>query len=239
MKKLLLTLSLAASLATLHAGPQEVAFAGSSFGRSEVKSILENVVGRMPDGVHYVEFGDAIPAEEFKNFGLIVIATGVSTAYTPDEAAIIENYIREGGRLLLIHQAYRSIREAEGMNRKSDLSHFESWLGPGRSTFFRTPVECTVNTPDDPLLTGVFRQNPQPHWLTANILLKNPEFENLIGSDEGILVGRKRIDKGVVYYLGSELFRMKLAMYKDRHADSVSWAQLIENILLDRPSTTP
>lgn len=223
-------------MASALAGDREIAFAGEGFGAAEVKSILVNVVGRVPDALQYVEFGSEIPVEEFQKFGVVVLATKVAAAYTAEQAQVMEAYVRQGGRVLLIHQAYRSIMEpgeTEGMRGKGEFPHFESWLGKGRSYYVKAGLECAVNLPDDPLLAGVLKKNPAPVWLNGHIFLRNPEFENLIGMDDYILVGRKRVGSGTVYYLGSELFRMKLPQYKEKHADAVSWGQLIENILTD------
>ncbi len=240
MKKTLVRLALCAlslgMTVTASAQDREVAFAGDEYGAAEVKSILTNVVGRVPDDIRYVEYGPTIPAEDFQKFGMVVLATKVADAYTPEQAQVIEAYVRQGGRLLLIHQVYRSMmepRDVETMRGKAEFPHFESWLGKGRSMYVKQGLECAVNEPDDPLFAGVLKRNPAPEWLKGGIFLKNPEFENLIGRDDYILVGRKRVGAGTVYYLGSELFRMKLPMYKERHADSISWAQLIENILTD------
>lgn len=208
---------------------EKIALAGEGYGRTEVKSIIEYVLHRELSSVDYEDQGDFLPAEEFEKYSMVILAgMPPERAYTVEESMKIYEYVENGGRLLLIHQAPKMFSIAEG--RKDEDFAF------GRSYYIRdteSVPENTVNRPDSPLLAGAFEAAKQPFWLRGNVMLKSMEWENLIGSEAFILVGHRDIGKGKAYYAGSELFRLLIRAKTDGSPDVEGWIQILKNMISD------
>lgn len=203
--------------------------AGDGYGRSEVKSLIESVFNSELPNVVYEDCGEFLTPEEFSKYRMVVLAGGNSIrSYTSEETAQIEDYVRKGGRLLLINQSPKMFSLADGQVDRDSSYLF------GRSYFRRDNPECTIYQPDSPLLAGALKENPAPFWLQANVLLKNPDWENIIGSDDFILVGQRAIENGKVYYAGTELFRILKRSREQNVADAEGWVAILKNILSEK-----
>lgn len=202
-------------------------------GTAEAASIIRNLSETESGSVDFEEFREGLPASEFSNYALVILTPGTDNAptlsYSPADCAVIEEYVAKGGRLLLIQQAPKLLRLTEGDSDKgSDYLY-------GRSYYHRDGVACEVMVPEDPLLKGVLDANPAPHWFHASVLLAHDAFQNIIGGNGQILVGRAKFGDGAVYYVGHELFRMQLPSRLERHADADSWKHLLLNIIQEKP----
>lgn len=197
-------------------------------GKTESRSIMNNMLDTEASSITIEVFEDGLPAADFSKYELVILAPTIEYAYSPEDCGVIEEFVLQGGRLLLIQQAPKKLRITEdNQDRVSDYLF-------GRSYYYKDRISCMVLEAEDRLLKGVLDANPEPEWLTADVLLNNPEFETLIGNDGRILVGRMKKGKGTVYYVGHELFRMQLVQRPERHADAGSWKTLLANIILDR-----
>jgi hypothetical protein len=206
---------------------------GTSYGRSEVKSLVRNVLQReLPDAI-YEECGEKLAPEDFHNYRLVILAGSNEESYTPEQSSVIEQYLKEGGKILLIGQAAKNIRvEDDGIDRAS------AYL-LGRSFYAREGADCQVLAGNHKLLDGVFDESPTPFWLNGSVMLRSPDWECLIGatdkSGEIILVGVREIGSGKAYFVGSESFRMESQAKSNSVPleDFNAWVRLLKNILSD------
>lgn len=205
-----------------------IALVGEGYGRIEVKSIIEHVLNGMLPQMTYEDCGEFLEASEFPKYRLVVIAgMNATRTYTSDETVQIENYVRQGGKLLLIHQAPKMFSVTDA-NKSRDAAYLF-----GRSYYIREAQEASVFQPEAKILEGAFEQVSQPRWLWGNVRLKSPEWESYVGLDDYILVGRRAMDAGVAYYLGSELFRLLSLEKSEPGSGAEGWARILKNIFVD------
>lgn len=209
----------------LQADPLIGLVGGDGYGRTEVQSIIRNVLEReLPQEV-YEDCGEFLAPEDFSKYRLVVLAGPHSDrSYTSEEVGRIEDYIRQGGNLLLINQSPKMFPVVEDKDQDS------SYLF-GRSYYLRDNPTASVFQPDADMLQGAFVQGSNPSWLQGTVMLKGPEWESFVGKDDFILVGRRSLEKGRVYYLGSELFRLLQADKNNGTADAEGWVKILTNVL--------
>ena len=199
---------------------------GDSPGQSEIKSILQNVILAERPAVQHEEQMRFLEASAFARYRMVVIAGRAERAYSAEESQVIEEYIKGGGKLLLIHEAPLSFPATTAESGHNEAFFF------GRSYYRRDNPLCEILRPKDPVLSGALQGNNSPFWLHGVILLKNPEWDNLIGSGDLILVGRRKMERGEVYFLGHELFRLMANASKEGKGEDVEgWRQILKNIL--------
>jgi len=204
--------------------------AGNGYGRSEVQSIIRNVLDRELPQVVYEECGDYLSPEDYSKYRMVVLAGPNSDRpYTAEEVAKIEDYIRRGGNLLLINQSPKMFPVVEG--RAGDSSCLF-----GRSYYLRNNPNAFVLQPDAEILQGAFEHGENPSWLQGNVMLKGPDWDAFIGLKDFILVGQLTLEKGHVYYLGSELFRLQSNEKKTGGSDVEGWIRILKNILSPKDS---
>lgn len=202
-----------------------VGFVGDGYGKAEVKYLTERVAPEV-DGLSFENCGSELPAKEFSKFRMVVIAGIEVDTYTAEETQIIEDYVRQGGRLVLVQQAPKAFR-ATGGGGDRDLNYLF-----GRSYYLRDNPDCTVYEPENPLFAGALVEEARPFWLNATVMLRGLDWENLIGSNDYILVGRLRLGEGEAYYMGHEVFRLaKTAKEKNQEPALLGWIQIWKNIL--------
>jgi hypothetical protein len=205
---------------------------GTSYGRSEAKSVIKNVLQRQLPDVAFEDCGERLSPENFNKYRLVIITGSDEEAYTPEQTAVIQQYLNAGGKILLIGHAAKNLRVETGVDRPS------SYL-LGRSFYERDGAACQVLAPQHKLLEGVFNEAPSPLWLNASVLLRSPDWENLIGisgeTSESILVGVRTVGAGKAYFVGSESFRMESNLKKNSipEQDFNSWLRLLKNIITD------
>jgi len=216
------------------AEPFSVALVGEGYGKYEIEAISRRVMTEMEGAVVYELCPSKLPAEEFKRFGLVILASSTAEPYRPEETKEIQQYLLAGGKLLLIGTAPRNllIEDAsvseDGRRRRAPQFLF----GPTQSKENSSPA--MVNQSDSPLLSGVFSKTQKPFWLSDGIFLPKADCENIIGVGEEalVLVGRFQVGRGEVYYLGHELFRLvKKAKELDKPEELDGWIQILTNII--------
>lgn len=206
-----------------------IGLAGEGYGAAEIQSIIKNVIDREMGSVVYEVHEGLLPVEEFAKYRLVVLAGANSErTYNAEESEKVNDYVAKGGRLVLIQQAPKNFSMTGG-NRDSDFLF-------GRSYYMRDRPECTVYEPESPLLEGALEPGERPFWLRGSVLLKSPEWENIIGHNEFILVGKRTIGEGTAYYLGSELFRLLIEVRAENADKADGWIRILKNILSEPAS---
>lgn len=201
-----------------------LALVGGGYGTHEVTSIVRNILDQ-EDWV-FESRGTFLPAGEFEKYALVVIASSQDRPYTAAEQEIIRQYLEQGGQLLLIQQAPRNMADAESAAAQSQ------WLGMSQQAIKAIDPEKAV-VAQDPVLKGVVSPaGPRPSWIggSQGVVHLAEGVQALIGEGDRALVARRDVGKGRVYYLGSEVFRLRLANSPHRK-DSESYLTLIRNIL--------
>lgn len=201
---------------------ERIALAGQGYGRTEAQSIINVVFHRDLQSVPYEDVGEFLSADDYRNFGMVVLAgMDAERAYTIEESEKIRDYVEGGGRLVLIRQAPKLF---------PDGTKGGFLFGP--SFYVREGAECEVRQPDASLLAGAI-EGEHPFWLKGNVFLKSLDWENLIGTDTYILVGERRLGQGKLYYLGSELFRLLNESKSGQQGGVEGWVQILKNIFND------
>jgi hypothetical protein len=208
-----------------------IALVGDSYGSHEVTSIIRNILDH--EDWLFEQRGTFLPAEEFKNYSIVVIAHAQERPYTAQEHALIREYLENGGRVLLIQQAPKSLAD--------DLSAgaFFKWFGMKQSRIREIdPAEAVIA--NDKVLAGVIAaEGARPSWISGDQGVDKlaDDIEVLIGAPDRALVARRKVGRGEVYFLGNELFRLRLP--RSKHvADSDSYVTLVRNVLADAAPQT-
>jgi len=201
-----------------------IALVGESYGRHDVRSIIRNILDR--EDWHFEERGGFLPPEEFSNYSVVVIAHSQERPFTSAENARVREYLQNGGNILLLNQAPRRMVDAESKDAGRDWMGFEvdriQPIDPG-----------SANLANDRVLEGVVAPDgARPSWIGGLLGARDlePDVEMLIGGETGTLALRRRVGDGTVYFLGSELFRLRLPS-SPHQPDSDSYVRLIRNIL--------
>ncbi|MFV0338681.1 MAG: hypothetical protein ACK5LK_10630 [Chthoniobacterales bacterium] len=199
-----------------------IALVGASYGKYDTTSITRNILDAS-DWVFENRDG-LLPVNEWSRYSLVIIAHSQKRPYTVEEQAQIEQYLKDGGRLLLLNQAPRSMADDESAEAQYE------WLGmKQRKILAHDPEEISLG--NDAVLKGVAGEK-RPSWLTGDqgVSELSADVEVLIGSGNTALVAKRVVGNGVVYYLGPELFRLRLPR-SPYVADSDSYVRLIRNII--------
>ena len=222
-------LAVGASLA-FGAEPLSVALVGDGYGKYEVNAIAKNVLNELDDICSYQVVEGRLGPEEFGQYDVGVLARTVES-YGPGESREIEKYVTSGGTLVLIGVSPRSLFIVDvGPNDGAVRMRNDSFLF-GSTVFEEGGKEASVFQPDSPLLKDVFAHGSDPLWMMGTVFLPNPDWENIIGHNQNILVGRTSLGKGSVYFFGSELFRLiKAANDAGRPEDVQGWIQILKNL---------
>lgn len=236
--RLFLALMFFAGVRLHGADPLSVALVGDGYGKYEVEAIAKNVLNQLEDVCSYQIVEGKLDPESFRQYGLVVLARTVEP-YNPAETKMIEEYLSDGGKLVLINVAPRSLFIVDrGPGEASKRMQSASFLF-GSTLFEDGGQRASVFQPESPLLKDVLAEGEDPLWLTGTVFLPNPNWENLIGSNQNILVGKTQVGKGTAYFLGSELFRLiKSAKDEGRPDDVQGWIQIFKNILREAAASS-
>jgi hypothetical protein len=215
-----------------------VALVASSYGRYEVKVIVNNVLLASKEReILHEDCGEDIPLADLDKYGLLIVATAIKTPLNEEGFARLEEYIRKGGHLLLIQDAPSSMMGAAASAKVPPFA----WAGFARSIYHKTPQECELLQPEHRILKGVFdeaalKAGKKPEWMARASVLALPkgDMENLIGSQNGCLVGFTTVGKGWVAFLGHEIFRLRTA----KADPEGSWLRIIANLVKDAGAAT-
>ncbi len=201
-----------------------VAMAGQGYGHSEVKALgkwfMEVEASFPPMTVEQLE--GKLDAGRFADFKVVVVASlDKAEHYTPQECEKIEEWLKGGGKLVLVHQGPKAFSTDPAKDRD------QSYLF-GRSFYIRNPTECSVVLPDSPMLKEVFAKGERPAWLRGNIRISGDHWTNIVGDENGLcLIGTREVGSGKVYYLGNELFRIEAGKKAE---DIAAWKMVLRNV---------
>jgi hypothetical protein len=201
-----------------------VALVGDSYGRHDVRSIQRNIFDR--EDWHFEERGGFLSPEEFGDYSMVVIAHSQERPFTTEEHGLIKQYLEKGGNLLLLNQAPRRIVDEESKEAGRE------WMGFDAERI--KPIDpANAHISEDPILKDVAEEDgPRPSWIGGEFGARqwDPDVEVLLGGESGALALHRRVGDGSVYFLGSELFRLRLPS-SPHQPDSGSYVRLIRNIL--------
>src|SRR4051812_26966421 len=132
-------------------GRKPPALVGGSYGRYEIKTILNNALMELEDRQYlYENCGDVVPVARLNEFALVIVATAVEAPLEDPDFRRLEEYVTGGGHLLLIGGAPESLLgSAPKETRDSRLG----WTGLGKA---QKAAKCSVLIPDHRLLEEVF-----------------------------------------------------------------------------------
>ncbi len=206
-----------------------VALVGASYGSYDRISIVRNIFDK--SDWDYEDAGVYLPASEFENYSVVILAHSLEHPYSAEEQKLIRKFVEEGGTLLLLNRVVAKLNEP-----RSEVV-LEDWLG---MTFGSGPelLPEMAQIMDDPVLEGVVEANGavenRPSWISGKYGVRtiSEGVDLLIGGDQMGIVVRKRAGKGVVYFLAHELFRLRAAA-SEHLEQSDSYVRLIHNILAE------
>jgi hypothetical protein len=211
--------------------PKPVALVASSYGKHEVKVIVNNVlIASKEREILFEDLGEEFPTADLDKYGLVIVATAVKTPLDEAGFAKLEAWVKGGGHLLLIQGAGNSLMGAGAASKPTPLG----WAGVGRAQSARNLEGCEVMALGHPALRGVFdeaalKAGKKPEWMSKPTMLADPKagMEALVGTPLGILVGFSPVGKGWVAYLGHEIFRLRNA----KADPDGSWLRILANLV--------
>ena len=204
-----------------------VALVGEDYGWAEAKAVLKNVLETHLSEVTSESIEGRLAPEDFARYRVVVFGGAMTQPYTSEESQRIENYVRDGGKIVLIQQAPKNFRIEDAQERDKDSAYLF-----GRSYYRRDGLPCTVYEPKAPLLEGAFEESQDPFWLQGAVMLRGLEWQNMIGHDDFVLVGQMAMGHGQVYYFGHELFRLLMRGKQDgKEQDVNDWVRMLTNAL--------
>lgn len=216
------------TLSLLQTAPVDapVALVGEGYGWTEVQSITRHVLdAKLPQVIHEA-FQGRLDPEEFNRFRAVVLAGSLETPYSPSESYQIEEWVRGGGTLVLIQQAPKNFFVDEAQSDRATSYLF------GRSYYLRENPLSTVFYPDAAMIEGAFDETPFPFWLSGSVMLRGPQWINIAGNGEFVLIGHLPLDKGSAFYLGHFLFRVQInARRQHLEHEADGWVDILRNIL--------
>lgn len=229
MRKRLLTLTLLAAAVLPALAREGIVLMGDGYGRLEVETIVREVIEKNGLTDEYIPTDGTIPAEEYQRYRVVVIACELKERYTPEELRTIERSIEEGLRLVLIQQAPKALKIDPEAKDTPDAFLF------GMSQMHHQQPRALVLKPDHPLIAGLFDPaNADDPLLEARhfVMLRSDDFDNLIGSENFMLVGTLQKGKGDVIFLGHQLFRLLSARNETpSRAEAGRWSDLLARVL--------
>jgi hypothetical protein len=211
------------TILSLNAG--KVGILGHSYGRYDVKLIINRVLVSKGGTVLYENLKTTVPVDRLKDFSLIIVCTATSKALTADEMKKLQEYVTNGGHLILIQAAPRVLVGGWGPLKKGALK----WAGIKYIEFHKKGLQTTVLKSDSELLKGA-KMSPAPPWLKAGYTCQpTPEMQNIIGTKKYSQVGITTVGKGWVAYLGHELFRLRSK--RNFQEKNGAYEQIIRNLV--------
>lgn len=193
----------------------EIILAGSAYGRHETRLLVNQVAISEQLVWRHSLAGDDIPLDRLQDCSLLVVASSVQTPLAPGEMQRLQEWVGNGGNLLLIAQAARSLAPAEEW-RWAGFTHF-------RVVSKGYPV--TAVDPASPLLAGL--ELPAGELFSGNAaFVPEPTLQVALGGPGHCLAGFARIGRGHVFLLAQEYFRL----VGREHPFASNWRHMLKNI---------
>ncbi len=198
-----------------------IAITGNSYGRHEVKILINNaIVVDQSETYVYKSFEGELPLDELNQYGTLIIAHSLKKPLDDAGMKKLENWVASGGTLILMSHAPNGICGGPAKLIKNQML---AWAGI-KSIASRGSDDCKALLQDHEIMKGIGTE-----WLgkVAPLAVIAPPMQPVIGNGQLCLAGVADIDKGRVFYLGPELFRMRTK--KLPLADS--YLALIRNVI--------
>lgn len=198
-------------IGTAQDAAKPVLLMGSGYSKHERSAIIKNILE--PNEITF-EDGDAfVSAELWEGYSLVIVTHGFPKL---DEREIgwIQNYVQNGGKLLITTTALSSLRDLKGQDRDWVGSEGYHVVRGNNSEFGLAGEAAKALVPDLETAKLVFGLTPSsaPNKLTTG--------QPVITRDGDAIVYRNGYGKGEVWFVGFEYFRVintqKLADAKER-----------------------
>jgi len=189
---------LAAVLTALTVSAGNVQLCGSSYGKHEIKLLVNKAVVR--EGVIYQHqiVGENIDFKKLPDCKVLIVASSVSKKLTPEEMTALRKWVTDGGHLVLI------CRAVNGMASVKDWK----WAGITNVRVLKK-YEVLAVDPASPLLKGIPAKQDQA--LFGNEVLAVPvsaPMKIIAGNGNNAFIAEGSFGKGKIYLLAAETFRM-------------------------------
>ena len=165
--------------AAIFAQAGKVALVGDSYGKHEIKLIINQAVVSPEVTYLFENCGGTVPIDRLDQFSLLIIATAVATPTTSQDLGKLHKWVAKGGHLILIQSAALSLIGNKGKAAKDNEM---KWSGFTASGSVKNTYEAKVLVPGSPLLAGL--QIPSDKTFLGATYQFTPaaNMQNVIGS---------------------------------------------------------
>lgn len=201
---------------------QPVGIFGSGSGANDAAHIGQHVLQDPTDDTRHYAFENAgawIDPTNFSNYSMVVacrLAGEGSRPWTREELPIIEDYLREGGILVLMGTAVNTLGRGRNLNRIQHL------LGAG---YFSDGSSGEILAPDHFLMEGV--ELDHFNWRAGGSLTDLQGAVALVGEPEKASLTWTPIGKGGILFVGQEFFRVRSRSQEE----SAALTRVLHNVL--------
>lgn len=175
----------------------EIILAGSAYGRHETRLLVNQIAVSEEKVWRHSLAGDDIPLDRLPECSLLVVASSVQTPLAPGQMQRLQEWVGNGGNLLLIAQAARSLAPAEQWR----------WAGFSQFRVISKGYPVTVVDPASPLLAGLALPTGELFSGTA-AFVPEPALQVALGGPGNCMAGWTRVGRGQVFLLAQEYFRL-------------------------------
>jgi hypothetical protein len=210
-----------------------VALVGAKYGSHEKKVIERTIL--IPEKIAFEDRGEWLDPKEFNRYSLVLLANfigsadgKISRAWSPDEIAVVNEYVKNGGTLLFSSGVLLGLMG--GWPKGFDTSSLEC-LGAKRLVTYKKPVNGSVLEKDSSYLKGIEKE--VYGWTSFNMGLGEISTGTaLVGARDSkgktvASVFTNEFGSGRVFMFGMELFRMD-----KKSPDTRAYEHLIRNVIL-------
>jgi hypothetical protein len=218
----LATLLLWSALSRAQDVSKPILLMGTGYSEHERKALIKDLLE--PNELTFEDGDEFTSAELWKSYSLVIVTHGLP-ALNEREIGWIQEYVKEGGRLLLTGPVLSSLRDVKAADR--------DWLGAegyrvARGEEFVVTDEGKKLVPDAATAKAIF--GPANSYAPARLTTAQP----LVSKGESVVLFRNTYGKGEVWFAGLEYFRIlnteKLADAKVRVGQPAR--ELLEKLIL-------
>lgn len=185
------------------AAAKPVGFFGSGSGATDASNIIQRVL-MDPENLPHYNFDNAgawIEPADYRNFSVVIacrLGGAGSRPWSDDEIPVVEDYLRDGGILVLIGTAANTLGRGRNLNRIAHL------IG---AAYFADGTEGEILDPGHPLLEGVELDAFTPSG--GGSLTRLQGTVPLVGGPEKAAIAWTPVGEGGILFIGREFFRVR------------------------------
>lgn len=193
-----------------------VILVGASYGRSETRLLINRVAVSEEQIYRHENAGEDIPFEKLPDCSLLVVATAVKTPLSDEQMKTLQQWVENGGNLLLIAHVART------------MAPLNTWKWAGFSNFTVARKEgfpIGVVNRASPLLNGL--KLPEGELFSGSAaFVPEPSMDVALGGAGRCSAGVAKVGKGRVFVLAQEYFRL----VNRNNPFAENWLQILRNI---------